>query len=146
MRCSCVKCDRAIRMPKRQFVNEGDVKAEVKKLLKARGWMFWMPPANGYGRTGIADIHALRGGTYLAIETKFGGNVPTPMQVEFLRGVETHGGIAMVVDETTLPMLLQWLDAFDRSVESVQHRVDVAVEDGAAMLNALKVLTEPFHA
>jgi Holliday junction resolvase len=91
------------------YTKEADVKAEVKKLLTQHGWFWFMPPANGYGRTGISDILALRHGTFLAIETKFGGNTVTTMQEKFLAQVEAAGGIRMVLDETSVGEFAQWL-------------------------------------
>ena len=82
--------------------NEGDVKKAVKKILKEAGWFFWMPPANAYGRSGIADINAVKDGLLLVVETKFGDNKPTPLQAMFLKDVHEAGGLAWVVRETSL--------------------------------------------
>ena len=62
----------------RTFLTEKDVKAEVKKLLNAHDWFWWMPPANGFGKAGISDFNALKKGVFLAVETKFGSKKPTP--------------------------------------------------------------------
>ena len=86
----------------RDIVNEAGVKREVKRLLKKYGWFYWMPPANVFGRAGIADFNAVRGGRFLAVETKFGSNRPTPLQQQFLNDVVAHGGLAMVVTERDL--------------------------------------------
>lgn len=86
----------------RDIVNEAGVKREVKRLLKKYGWYYWMPPANAFGRAGIADFNAVRGGRFLAVETKFGSNRPTPLQQQFLNDVVAHGGLAMVVTERDL--------------------------------------------
>lgn len=93
--------------------NEAGVKAAVKKLLKDHGWFAWMPPANGYGRVGISDIHALKGGHFLAIETKFGSNKPTAMQAAFLGNITHGGGTAMVVNEANLGELEKFLSEHD---------------------------------
>lgn len=82
--------------------NEAGVKREVRKLLTKYGWYTWMPPANGYGKGGIADFHALKDGKFLAIETKYGANTPTPMQAKFLQDISQHGGTALVIYETDL--------------------------------------------
>lgn len=86
----------------RDIVNEAGVKREVKRLLKQYGWYYWMPPANAFGRAGIADFNAVRDGRFLAVETKFGSNRPTPLQQQFLNDVVAHGGLAMVVTERDL--------------------------------------------
>jgi hypothetical protein len=92
-------------MPPKLFTREADVKAEIKKLLTKRGWFYWMPAANGYGITGVADFLALRKGEFIAIEAKFGSNKPTVMQEKFLASVKAHGGRAMVVSEKNLATL-----------------------------------------
>ena len=60
---------------------EKDVKTRIKKLLDDHDWFWFMPPANGFGRTGISDIIAVKRGVFLAIEAKFGKNPPTAMQI-----------------------------------------------------------------
>ena len=89
--------------------NEAGVKAAVKRMLKDHGWFGWMPPANGYGRVGISDIHALKGGHFVAIETKYGGNKPTAMQAAFLGNIAQAGGTALVVNERNLDELEAFL-------------------------------------
>lgn len=91
--------------PVARFKNEADVKAAVKKLLKKHGWFYWMPSANGYGITGVSDFVALRAGKVMAIETKFGKNQPTPMQLLFLRNIAEHGGQSFVINEDGLEEL-----------------------------------------
>ena len=82
--------------------NEHDVKREVRKLLTKYGWYTWMPPANGYGKGGISDFHALKDGKFLAIETKYGGNTTTTLQAKFMASIAAAGGYAVVVNEMTL--------------------------------------------
>lgn len=89
----------------REFKSEAHVKAAVKKLLTDAEWFWWMPPSNAYGRSGISDFHALKAGQFLAIETKFGSNTPTAMQVEFLKSVAVHDGWYLVVNEKNLDVL-----------------------------------------
>lgn len=79
--------------------NEADVKKAVKKILTEAGWFLWMPPANAYGRSGIADINAVKDGLLMVVETKFSNNKPTPLQARFLVDVRGAGGIAAVVSE-----------------------------------------------
>ena len=122
------------------YTNEGDVKKQVKKLLTQHGWFWWMPPANGFGRTGIADFNALRGGVFLAIETKFGSNKPTAMQVGFLDSVASEDGMAFVVNEKTLDALAVWLERFDQAVKAQSEGRDVEQSDGAAMVDAMAAM------
>lgn len=123
------------------YHSEKDVKKQVKKLLDAHRYFWWMPPANGYGRAGIADILALRDGVFLAVETKFGRNKATAMQLGFLNSVQAEGGFAFIVDEKRVEFLKSWLEAFDRSTEAAKQSKPVASEDGAMMLNAMRELT-----
>ena len=120
--------------------NEGDVKRQVKKLLDKHKWFWWMPPANGFGRTGISDFNVFRSGIFMAIETKFGKNEVTPMQKGFLESIRSEQGFAFRVDETNLEWLKVWLECFDRAIEAKRQQVDVAPEDGAAMLDAIRAM------
>lgn len=132
------------------ITNEKGVKREVKKLLDAHDWFWFMPPANGYGKAGIADFIALKNGVFLAIETKFGYNKPTPAQKAFIESVYSQHGLGFGVNEKNIEWLEKWLAAFDRSVAAVQGsaggdpRQAVDEADGALMLNAVTVLTELF--
>jgi hypothetical protein len=95
---------------------ERDVKRKVRSLLDAAGWFNWMPPSNAYGKSGIADINAVKDGMFLAIETKVGSNRPTPQQRAFLQAVRAHGGLAFVVNEKRLDHLAAWLQNGDHEV------------------------------
>lgn len=121
--------------------NEKDVKRKVKALLTKHGWFWWMPPSNAFGRTGIADFGAVRAGVFMAIETKFGGNKPTAMQLAFLTSVQAESCLAFVVDEARVSVLQRWLEAFDASTEAVAAKREVTPEDGATMVNCIRVLT-----
>lgn len=85
--------------------NERDVKREVKKLLTKYGWYTWMPPANGYGKAGISDFHALKDGKFLAVETKYGSNTVTALQRRFLDDIASAGGWGVIVNEHGLEKL-----------------------------------------
>ena len=105
-----------------------------------------MPPANGYGKTGIADINSLRAGVFLAIEAKFGTNKPTPMQKAFLQSINAENGIAIVVNDRNIEAFERWMVLFDETVQQVQEK---GIKDGkptdaqgSEMLDCLKTLTE----
>jgi Holliday junction resolvase len=98
----------------REIVNEAGVKREVKRLLKKYGWYYWMPPANAFGRAGIADFNAVHNGRFLAIETKFGSNRPTPLQQQFLDSIAAHGGLAIVITERNLGELEDLLSSVEK--------------------------------
>ena len=95
-------------MTERTYLKEENVKAEVKKLLTQHGWMWWMPPANGYGKRNV-DFNALRAGTFLAIETKFGSNQMTVNQRKFFRDVLDQGGKVYEVNEKNIETFAWWL-------------------------------------
>ncbi len=124
--------------------NEGDVKKAVKKILDHYGWYWWMPPANGFGRAGIADINAIHAGVFLAIETKFGSNKPSPLQIGFLTSVRAEGGFAFVVNEKRVETLRSFLDAFARSTEAKTKGGEIANEDGALMLDCIREMQLEF--
>jgi hypothetical protein len=84
------------------FASEADVKREVKRILDRIGAFYFMPPSGAFGRTGISDFIGVHRGKFFAIETKFGRNSATTMQLRFGMNVQTHGGVFMVVNETNL--------------------------------------------
>jgi hypothetical protein len=123
------------------FRIEKDVKREVKRLLDKHKWFWWCPPANAYGKSGISDFHAVRGGVFMAIETKMSPNKPTAMQEGFLGSIKAEGGFAFVVTEKTVSWFAVWLQAFDAATAATAAGSEPTPEDGAAMLNAMHELT-----
>jgi hypothetical protein len=79
---------------------EGKVKADVKKVLTARGIWFFMPMQNGFGVVGIPDFICCWRGQFLAIETKAPGRLSTltANQERKIEEIKTHGGWAIVTD------------------------------------------------
>ena len=124
-----------------KITDEKGVKREVKKLLDVHKYFWWMPPANAYGKSGISDIHAIKAGVFLAIETKFGDRQPTPMQVAFLNSIRSQDAFGFVVNEKTLGWLAVWLEAFDRATIAQSKSEEVADADGAAMIDAIRMMT-----
>lgn len=84
--------------------NEGDVKKAVKKILSSVGEDLWyfMPPANGYGRSGIPDFLGCYKGKTFAIETKFGNNSPTNNQLREMKALGTADANVYLVRESNL--------------------------------------------
>src|SRR6516225_4488030 len=103
---------------------EKDVKAEVKKILNAHEWFWWMPPNNGYGRSGISDFNAIKDHVFMAVETKKKKDMPTAMQTGFLGSIKAMGGFAFCVNERSIDYLDRFLNAYDRSVRatSIQQK------------------------
>ena len=125
-----------------QYLNEGDVKKAVKAILTADDWFWWMPAANGMGTTGIADFCALKNGVFLAIETKFGRNTVSALQRAFLNSVRSHESFAFVVTEKNVEFLQSWIAAFNRATIAASKNAKPTTEDGAAMLNAIKAMSD----
>lgn len=126
--------------------NEKDVKKHVKKILDQHGWFWWMPSANAFGKAGTSDILALRAGVFLAIETKFDKNKPTAMQKQFLDSVTAEGGFGFCVNETMLEDFAKWNRCFDSAIAAQQRGEKPSPEDGAELLNCIKIMTELLHA
>ena len=129
----------------RKPTNENEtktVKAPVKKLLTAHGYFWWMPPANGFGQTGISDIHAVKSGMFLAIETKYGKRDPTPMQKGFLDSVRAADHFGFVVRDTTLDAFAAFLKYLDKSIEVTAQGLVPDAEIGGPLLDAIKALTD----
>lgn len=120
--------------------SEKDVKKHVKKILDKHGWFWWMTPANGFGKSGISDFCALKDGTFIAIETKFGGNKPTPLQIGYLNTVRAHDSFGFIVDEMRIDWLDTFLAAFGRAQTAKMNKMEPTDEDGAAMLNAIRAM------
>lgn len=86
--------------------SEAHVKREVAKRLDQIGAFYFMPSASAFGKAGVSDFIGLYKGRFFAIETKFGSNKPTPLQVRFIEQVIEHGGYAMVINERNLDTVL----------------------------------------
>lgn len=93
-----------------KFKNEGDVKKFVKKVLnecdsdtipKDAVWWF-MPAANGFGKAGVPDFIGCFKGNMFAIETKFGRNELTEMQIRQLHHLIQAGAKTWIVRETSV--------------------------------------------
>ena len=124
-----------------KIANEKDVKAAVKKLLDKHSWFWFFPPANGYGKAGIADIIALKAGVFLAIETKFGKNKPTKLQCAFLLSVQSESGFGFVVNEDTLQWFEAWLESFENATAAATKGEMPDSADGATLIDAQRYMT-----
>lgn len=124
------------------YRNENDVKREIKRLLDKHKWFHWPAAAGAYSATGIADRLALRAGTFLAIEAKFGDNRPTKLQKAYLQSIMAEDGFGFCVNEELLPSLQLWLETFDQAAQAVAKKQKPADEDMALLLDCVRVLTE----
>lgn len=84
---------------------EAKVKAKVKRVLDTFGAYYFSPATGGYGRSGVPDIIACYNGRFIAIEVKAGDNEPTALQQRELARIKERGGVALVINETTLDEL-----------------------------------------
>lgn len=85
--------------------SESKVKDEVKKLLKQYGAYYFMPPANGFGRSGIPDIVACYRGQFVSIECKAPARWNNVSELQKREGckIREAGGVWRVVhDDETL--------------------------------------------
>ena len=85
--------------------NEADVKKHVKRLLKQYGVWYCMPSGTGFGTQGVPDFICCASGLFLAIETKFGKNKPTALQVLQIDEIEKAQGNTFVANEKNLHQL-----------------------------------------
>jgi hypothetical protein len=82
---------------------EGRVKKMVRAELDRHGVYYFMPPANGFGRSGIPDFVCCVNGRFLSIECKAGNNEPTALQNFEMGKIREAGGTALVINEDTIP-------------------------------------------
>jgi Holliday junction resolvase len=97
--------------------NEGHVKKAVRKILDTTpGCYHFMPPANGYGRSGIPDIIGCVNGRFFGIETKFGTNKPTALQEREIQMIREANSIAWVVSDRNIA---EWEVSFKQWADNV---------------------------
>jgi hypothetical protein len=89
---------------------EKKVKDKVKKVLDLLNCYYFFPATGGFGKSGVPDIVACIEGRFVGIECKANGNKPTPLQEKNLKDIGFNGGIALVIDETNVSELKQWLE------------------------------------
>lgn len=124
---------------------ERDVKKKIQVLLDKHNFFWWSVPMNGYGKSGISDLQALRAGVFLAIEVKLNATKePTYLQRAFLESIQAEQGFAFCVNGDNLDHFQAWLEAFDRSTGAVSKGGKPTQEDGSIMLNAIAALQAPW--
>lgn len=123
------------------YRNENAVKKEINRLLDKHKWFWWSTPMNGFGKSGISDKLAFRGGILMAIEAKCGDNTATTMQNAFLDSIRAENGFGFVVNDKNIVWFQGFLEAFDRAIELGEKKQMPNEEDGAYMINAIKELS-----
>jgi len=91
--------------------NEGDVKKAVKKVLESFGELCWwyMPVQTGYGVKGVPDFVINLNSRFVAIETKFGGNVLSAHQEIQRNKIVRARGDFYTIDENNVDVLPELL-------------------------------------
>ena len=89
---------------------EGRVKRKAVIELQKRGMYVVFPATGGFGRSGIPDIVCCYKGKFIGIECKAHGNKPTALQQSNLEEIVNNGGIAIVIDETSVFNLKQIIE------------------------------------
>ncbi|WP_417459054.1 hypothetical protein [Kordiimonas sp.] len=115
----------------------------VKKILtslKDRGWLAWKVHTSQFGRIGIGDVLAVRGGLLASIEVKTPGKEPTASQDQWLIDVAKHGGLAGCahdVDEA-LSIVESAIDPADEMALAVDILRRHGLQKAAALIESKK--------
>lgn len=88
---------------------EAKVKKKVVDQLKSLGAYYFYPVTGGYGSSGVPDIVGCYNGRFFAIECKAGTNKPTALQQKNIDAIRTSGGAAIVVNESNMTEVIQWI-------------------------------------
>lgn len=89
---------------------EAKVKARVHAALRAAGAYAVNYIGGQYANNGTPDILACVKGRFFGIEVKAGSNKPTALQIKALIDIETHNGVALVINEASLAHLTHCLE------------------------------------
>jgi Holliday junction resolvase len=89
---------------------EGKVKRKAIAELQKLGMYIFFPATGGFGRSGIPDIVCCYKGKFIGIECKANGKKPTALQQSNLQEIVNNGGIAIVIDETSVFNLKQIIE------------------------------------
>lgn len=127
-----------------KWKKEADVKKAVKAILDKYDWFWWMPAADVYGSSGVSDFNAIWSGVFMVIETKFGSNKPTALQIGYMNSIRNADGFAFVVNEKNIDWLEAFLDSFALATQRQRKSLEVPQEHGAQMLNAIAELSNKF--
>ena len=88
---------------------EGRVKKSIRALLDKLGAYYVMPVTNGFGKQGAPDFLVCLNGRFIGIEAKAGKGKTTTLQELNLLHIEKAGGLALVIYENDIPMLVERL-------------------------------------
>lgn len=92
---------------------EAKVKKQIRAMLDAHGVYYAMPMGTGYGNSGVPDFLCCHNGFFLAIEAKAGKGKTTALQDANIKRIRAGKGVALVINEESLPMLAHTLQAME---------------------------------
>ena len=95
---------------------ERKVKKKVTNILKTAGAYYTMPVTSGFGNSGAPDILVCYQGVFFGIECKANGGKPTKLQLSNLAQIKQAGGVALLIDETNIELLNQYLQSRSSNV------------------------------
>jgi hypothetical protein len=105
--------------PNRQPKSEAWVKARCKEIFADFGNDHpYMPSANMYGGGGAADFIECMNGYYIAVECKRKGNTQTKLQKIFQEGIESRGGMYLLIYEDNIEDLRNVLAEWRYAIKS----------------------------
>lgn len=94
---------------------EAKVKQQIKQILKELNLWYFMPPANGYGRSGIPDFIGCLKGRLIAIEAKAGKGKTTALQDREIQKIKDAGGFVLIVNESNIHTLKDLITSWTSS-------------------------------
>lgn len=99
---------------------EKKVKQQVVKTLKDMGCYYFFPATGGYGNSGVPDIVGSFYGKFFGIECKAGKNKPTALQLKNLEEIIESGGIALVINETSVGDVFTYLNGSSSNPQQLE--------------------------
>lgn len=91
---------------------EKRVKDVVRSILRSHGVYYFMPPANGFGRSGVPDFVGCVRGRFFGVECKAPSRSGNVSSLQAMEGKEIikRGGMWMVVyDDESAYKLEEWI-------------------------------------
>ena len=90
---------------------EAKVKKQIRAILDEYGAYYAMPIGSGYGNSGVPDFLVCYKGWFIGIEAKAGKGKTTALQDAHIQRIKDTRGIALVINETNLPVLEHTIQA-----------------------------------
>ena len=87
---------------------EGEVKADIKKILAKYPHYGWWPVPCGYGENSLDWVGCING-QFVAIEAKAPRKKATDLQLNIIDRIRKAGGLTFVCDGRNLEALETWL-------------------------------------